>query len=101
MNILCPGCESHDEKSAFSANFVTVFPSGMSAPVIQQIGGSFNKTGGNIPVDKGFCPAGRMGDEKDMAGQILYLASRAGAYCNGNTIVCDGGRLSTLPSSGF
>jgi len=54
-----------------------------------------------IPVDKSVVPLGRMGDEVDMAGQILYLASRAGAYLNGNTIVVDGGRLGTFPSSGY
>jgi NAD(P)-dependent dehydrogenase (short-subunit alcohol dehydrogenase family) len=42
-----------------------------------------------------------MGDEYDMAGQILYLASRAGAYLNGNTIVVDGGRLGRFPSMGY
>ncbi|RYO99998.1 hypothetical protein DL763_001129 [Monosporascus cannonballus] len=46
------------------------------------------------------CPGlERPGDEKDMAGAILYLASRAGAYCNGAVIVSDGGRLGTFPST--
>lgn len=36
-------------------------------------------------------PAGRPGDEKDMAGAILYLASRAGVFVNGQAIVPDGG----------
>jgi NAD(P)-dependent dehydrogenase (short-subunit alcohol dehydrogenase family) len=56
---------------------------------------------GVIPLEKHMVPLGRMGDELDMAGQILYLASRAGAYCNGNTIVVDGGRLGTFPSTGY
>lgn len=56
---------------------------------------------GAIPLDKSIVPLGRMGDEADMAGQILYLASRAGAYCNGNIIVIDGGRLTTFPASGY
>lgn len=43
-------------------------------------------------------PAGRAGSEEDMAGAILYLASRAGAYCNGNVVVTDGGRLSMMPA---
>ena len=44
-------------------------------------------------------PEQRMGDEKDMAGAILFLASRAGAYCNGLVLVTDGGRLSVTPAS--
>ncbi len=54
-----------------------------------------------IPLDTNIVPVGRMGDETDMAGQILYLASRAGAYLNGNTIVIDGGRLGLFPSVGY
>ncbi|KAL5335452.1 hypothetical protein BJX70DRAFT_375018 [Aspergillus crustosus] len=44
-------------------------------------------------------PEQRMGDEQDMSGAILFLASRAGAYCNGNVLVTDGGRLSVTPAS--
>ena len=43
-------------------------------------------------------PSGRTGSEEDFAGTILYLASRAGAYLNGETLVTDGGRLSQLPA---
>lgn len=56
---------------------------------------------GVIPLEKTVVPLGRMGDEQDMGGQILYLASRAGAYCNGNIIVVDGGRLTTFPGTGY
>jgi NAD(P)-dependent dehydrogenase (short-subunit alcohol dehydrogenase family) len=73
----------------------------MSAPIVEASGGSMSNSGGLIPVDKATVPLGRMGDDKDMAGQILYLASRAGAYCNGNIIVIDGGRLTTFPSTGY
>ena len=54
-------------------------------------------TGGatTFPHDK--IPAGRAGSEEDMAGCVLFLTSRAGAYCNGNVIVTDGGRLSVMP----
>ncbi|KAI1624865.1 3-oxoacyl-reductase [Exophiala viscosa] len=48
---------------------------------------------------KDVVPATRTGDEQDMAGVILWLCSRAGAYINGCTVVTDGGRLSVLPSS--
>jgi len=43
-------------------------------------------------------PSGRTGSEEDFAGTVLYLASRAGAYLNGETLVTDGGRLSQLPA---
>lgn len=44
-------------------------------------------------------PAERVGTDEDMAGSILYLTSRAGAYCNGNVVVIDGGRLSLMPAT--
>ena len=36
-------------------------------------------------------PAGRIGTDEDMAGVAIYLASRAGDYVVGETIVVDGG----------
>jgi NAD(P)-dependent dehydrogenase (short-subunit alcohol dehydrogenase family) len=36
-------------------------------------------------------PAGRIGTEEDMAGAAIYLASRAGDYVMGSTLVVDGG----------
>ncbi|KAH9890152.1 NAD(P)-binding protein [Xylariomycetidae sp. FL2044] len=65
-----------------------LYPSEMSAPIINRGG-----------IGKDMIPLGRAGDEKDMTGAILYLASRAGAYCNGTIIVTDGGRLTTFPST--
>jgi NAD(P)-dependent dehydrogenase (short-subunit alcohol dehydrogenase family) len=44
-------------------------------------------------------PATRTGDELDMAGAILFLCSRAGAYIWGNVLVSDGGRLGIVPGS--
>lgn len=65
-----------------------MYPSEMSAPIIAKGG-----------IGKDMIPLGRPGDEQDMAGAILYLASRAGAYCNGNVILSDGGRIGTFPST--
>ncbi|EHY52675.1 Short-chain dehydrogenase/reductase PhomF [Exophiala dermatitidis] len=48
---------------------------------------------------KDIIPATRSGDEQDMAGVILWLCSRAGAYINGCVVVTDGGRLGVVPSS--
>jgi NAD(P)-dependent dehydrogenase (short-subunit alcohol dehydrogenase family) len=36
-------------------------------------------------------PAGRVGEDEDMAGAAIYLASRAGDYVVGATLVVDGG----------
>lgn len=44
-------------------------------------------------------PLERAGKEEEMAGCILFLASRAGAYCTHALIVVDGGRLSIMPST--
>ncbi|CAK4032140.1 hypothetical protein B0A54_03202 [Lecanosticta acicola] len=44
-------------------------------------------------------PAERTGSEQDFAGLVLFMASRAGAYLNGETMVTDGGRLAQMPST--
>ncbi|KAI0552181.1 short-chain dehydrogenase [Xylaria curta] len=46
-----------------------------------------------------FMPARRFGTEEELAGTILYLASKAGAYCNGAIFNFDGGRLAVVPST--
>ena len=40
---------------------------------------------GSCPPE--FVPATRAGATEDMAGTILHLCSRAGAYCNGNVVI--------------
>jgi len=44
-------------------------------------------------------PAERTGSEEDFAGTVLFMASRAGAYLNGETLLTDGGRASQLPGT--
>ena len=44
-------------------------------------------------------PERRAGDAEDLAGAVLFLASRAGAYINGNVLITDGGRLGQVPAS--
>ncbi|CRL23926.1 Short-chain dehydrogenase/reductase SDR [Penicillium camemberti] len=46
--------------------------------------------------DQRFIPARRFGGDEEMAGAILYLASRAGSYSNGSILLTDGGRLSVM-----
>lgn len=50
-------------------------------------------------MPKDLVPAQRIGAEEEMAGTILYLASRGGGYCNGSVCVVDGGVLSINPST--
>ena len=52
---------------------------------------------GTFPKD--VIPATRGGDEEDMAGVVLWLCSRAGAYTNGCVVVTDGGRMGIVPGS--
>ncbi len=54
---------------------------------------------GNGEFPKSKLPAQRPGTVEDMAGVVLFLTSRAGAYCNGNVLLTDGGRLSVMPST--
>lgn len=56
-------------------------------------------TGPDGLIPQKIIPAGRAGSKEDMAGAILYLVSRAGAYVNGNVLVSDGGRLGVVPST--
>ncbi|KAI0198531.1 short chain dehydrogenase [Astrocystis sublimbata] len=72
-NLICPG----------------LYPSQMSAQALAKPGA----------IVKSKIPLERVGDEKDMGGAILCLASRAGGYCNGTVVVTDGGRLTTFPST--
>ena len=43
-----------------------------------------------------YIPLGRPGEAEDVAGAIVFLASRAGAYVNGHTIPLDGGYIGAL-----
>ncbi|OLN81050.1 Gluconate 5-dehydrogenase 4 [Colletotrichum chlorophyti] len=49
--------------------------------------------------DERFIPARRFGGDEEMAGAILYLASRSGSYSNGSILVMDGGRMSLMTTS--
>ena len=75
-------------------NCRAVYPSELTESFIDQQ----QKQGGKT-WPKSFVPEERIGDAEDMAGAILFLVSRAGAYINGNVLVTDGGRLGVLPSS--
>ncbi|XHG03955.1 hypothetical protein AWENTII_007239 [Aspergillus wentii] len=65
-----------------------VFPSELSAAMVAR-----------GPPSREQFPAERFGDEEDMSGVILFMASRAGAYMNGNVVLVDGGSLSVMPAT--
>ncbi|KAJ3535869.1 hypothetical protein NM208_g4672 [Fusarium decemcellulare] len=77
-NVICPG----------------LFPTDLTTTLIK---GSDPTAEGAFPLDQ--IPAERAGMPEDIMGPLLYLASRAGAYCNGNCVLTDGGRLSVTPAT--
>lgn len=90
-NVIAPGGELLRAGLGVPAAILTgfcdaVYPSDMTA-------GSKDV----YPVNE--VPAGRKGDFGDMAGVILYLVGKSGAYVNGNVQVTDGGRLSMMPGT--
>jgi NAD(P)-dependent dehydrogenase (short-subunit alcohol dehydrogenase family) len=70
----------------------TVFPTNLTTSLIKS---DDPMAEGAFPLDQ--IPAERAGTPEDIMGPLLYLASRAGAYCNGNCVLTDGGRLSVTP----
>jgi hypothetical protein len=61
------------------------FPTDMTIPVTK----AWEHTGGVMP--RTLVPAQRMGAAEELAGTVLYLASKAGGYNNGNISLIDGG----------
>lgn len=109
-NVIAPGCKFEFSSSAIRkvvkrsspvphplqigirhADSYAVYSSDMTAELLKK------SPSGVYP--RSYIPAERVGDLKDMAGTILFLASRAGGYVNGNVLLTDGGRLSILPGT--
>ena len=42
-------------------------------------------------------PLGRIGEPDEIAGAAIYLASNAGSFMSGQTVVIDGGRMAGAP----
>jgi NAD(P)-dependent dehydrogenase (short-subunit alcohol dehydrogenase family) len=66
------------------------FPSELTADIIA------SKFQDGLP--RWVTPMERAGKEEEMAGTVIWLAGRSGAYCNGSLIVLDGGRMLVNPS---
>jgi len=84
----------------FNAIAAGLFPTEMSMPLLAPFKISkeknFNEEGA---FSKSYLPAERAGSEEDIAGAIIYLVSRAGAYVNGSIMLVDGGKLSVVPAT--
>jgi NAD(P)-dependent dehydrogenase (short-subunit alcohol dehydrogenase family) len=65
----------------------------MTTQVLEERGGA----DAVLPAD--VVPLQRFGNTQEMGGTMLYLASRAGGYLSGSTILIDGGRLGNFPST--
>jgi len=76
------------------ANSIAVYPSEMTDEIVKS---TEQLTSEEYAVR--VSPLGRLGNTEDMAGCVLWLASKAGAWLSGNVIVTDGGKLGVLPSS--
>ncbi|KAK4141502.1 uncharacterized protein C8A04DRAFT_30871 [Dichotomopilus funicola] len=71
-----------------------LFPSELAAGMIG------DRDPSKEPYDHpGFMPSRRFGGDEEMAGTVLYLASRAGSYTSGAVIMPDGGRSAVMRSS--
>ncbi|KAK9417812.1 hypothetical protein SUNI508_01569 [Seiridium unicorne] len=94
-NIIAPGCESLQQSgtvvSSLPADSGIGYPSDITDDLIEK------QNEGGWPKD--FIPEQRPGDEQDIAGAVLFLVSKAGAYINGNALVTDGGRMGILPAT--
>ena len=48
---------------------------------------------------RSYQPAERAGSEEDVAGLMMYMTSRAGAFVSGSVMLVDGGKLAIMPAT--
>ncbi|KUI62770.1 Secoisolariciresinol dehydrogenase [Cytospora mali] len=71
-----------------------LFPSELTHAML-----STRKPEEETPDNHAWIPTQKFGGEEEMAGAILYLASRAGSFTNGLVLLNDGGRASIIPAT--
>lgn len=77
-----------------------VFPSDIAEPLFKKFIIDPTKSITQEGVfSRSYQPAERAGSIEDMAGLIMYLTSRAGAFLNGSVMLADGGKLATMPAT--
>ncbi|KAK5133406.1 hypothetical protein LTR08_007745 [Meristemomyces frigidus] len=76
-----------------------LFPSDLAAGLIARVTMKKDDPTEEGAFEKEFQPAERVGKTEDMAGTVLYMASAAGAFMNGNITVLDGGSMGQLPAT--
>lgn len=76
-----------------------LYPSEMTGARMSELENHVGPFQGAKAMPKSACPEERTGSEQDFAGTVLFMASLAGAYLNGETLVTDGGRLAQMPST--
>lgn len=79
---------------------VQVFPSELAGPLFKPYIIDPQKAVTEEGVFSRSCqPAERAGSIEDVAGLIMYMTSRAGAFVNGSVMLADGGKLATMPAT--
>lgn len=77
-----------------------VIPSELSAPLLNPFKLHKEKPVTEVGAfSRSYQPAERAGGEQDIAGVILYLASKAGDFVNGSVLLVDGGKIATMPAT--
>lgn len=76
-----------------------LYPSEMTSGQTSKLENHVGPFDGAKALPKSSCPEERTGSEQDFAGTVLFMASQAGAYLNGETLVTDGGRLAQMPAT--
>lgn len=79
---------------------ITVFPSELAGPLFRPYIIDPKKAVTEEGVfSRSYQPAERAGSIEDVAGLIMYMTSRAGAFVNGSVMLADGGKLATMPAT--
>lgn len=77
-----------------------MFPSEIAEPLFKKFVIDHSKSITQEGVfSRSYQPAERAGSIEDMAGLVMYMTSRAGAFLNGSVMLADGGKLATMPAT--